>query len=250
MTRLPQSPHRTDSGTLSGRLGTIAFNVGVVGFVGLLVGAFVWNHYFARPVADGPQERALVAAIRSRDVSAARAAIAAGASLTAPLPVVEDSFESRRQGGRQYHSTVWVIVREMVGMTFTGPGGEDRAKLVEIARAIFEAGGDPNASVSVSRGRKHYLIEDAVSYGDGELIQVMVDAGLDVRGEGAGSALLSACYVERDDVALTLIRAGANVNYRSRTGETPLAAAVSSRRVALIDALKRAGASESGEGPR
>ena len=244
-----QSPRRPDSGTLSDRLGTIAFNVGLVGFIGLLAGAFVWSHFYARPVADGPHERALVAAIRSRDVSAARAAIAAGASLTARLPVVEDSFENRRQGGLEYQTAVWVIVREMVGMTFTGPGGEDRAKLVEIARAIFEAGGDPNASVSVRRGRKH-LIEDAVSYGGPELIQVMVDAGLDVRGEAAGSALLSACYVERDDVALTLIRAGANVNYRSRTGETPLAAAVSNRRVALIDALKRAGATESGGGPR
>jgi DNA-binding GntR family transcriptional regulator len=46
--------------------------------VGIFVGIFVYNHYFYYAIVDGPQERALVAAIRARDVDAARAAIAAG----------------------------------------------------------------------------------------------------------------------------------------------------------------------------
>ena len=218
--------------------------------IGIFPALFIWNHYFKRPVANGPHEQALVAAIKSRDVAAARAAIAAGASVTEPLPMVEDTFENRRNGmvGGNFNSAPWAIVREMVGMTFTGPGGADRKKLEEIARAIFEAGGDPNLSVSGNRASDRlHLIEDAVSHGGPELIQILIDRGLDLKGDGVGEALLSACGGQRDDrsdaVALTLIRAGANVNYRTRHGDTPLSAAISSKRSTVIDALKRAGAS-------
>jgi ankyrin repeat protein len=79
---------------------------------------------------------------------------------------------------------------------------------------------------------------------------MMVDAGLDMKNEGVGLALVSACGSAGDDVegqdavALALIRAGADVNFRTRSGETPLSTAVSFERRTMIDSLKRAGASE------
>jgi hypothetical protein len=242
--------------TTSDKLKVLALFGGVPAF---FVAVIIYALYFHLPVADGPQERALVAAIRSRDVAAARAAIAAGASLTESLPVAEQKVEDSQIRGREYDSAAWVIVRGLDGAGWRSARDEERSRLVEIARAIFEAGGNPNASVSVggrraARGTRHLVVE-AVENESPELIQVMIDAGLDMKGEGSGLALLNACSGDgserRDAVALTLIRAGANVNFRERdTGSTPLRAAVYSRRVALIDALRRAGATESGEDPR
>ena len=61
-----------------------------------------------------------------------------------------------------------------------------------------------------------------------------------------GDALLVACSGEDDTAALALIRAGVDVNYRSRGGATPLSQAVHYRRLELIDTLERAGALEWG----
>lgn len=121
----------------------------VLGVVGLFAGSVIYYHYFHYAVVDGPQERALVAAIRARDVAAARAAIAAGATLTEPLPVVEETFESRRRGGREFRSALWVVIREMSAQTELARA--DRRKLEQLARVMFEAGGDPNAWVSMDR---------------------------------------------------------------------------------------------------
>jgi hypothetical protein len=124
-------------------------------------------------------------------------------------------------------------------------------ELLEIARAVFEGGGDPNTAMTLggsaggrSTGRRRYLIEEAILANNPELIDIMVRAGLDVKGStghdprvAVGDALLVACSGQYDTVALALIRAGVDVNYRSRGGATPLSQAVHYRRLELIDTL-------------
>ena len=194
-----------------------------------------------RESAAGPHERALVQAIATRDVAAAKAALAAGADLTAPIRVSEDAADMR--------NAVWLIVEEMAGM-----GGVQSARsrtdpaLLDIARAIFGAGGNPNQSRGGGRRLSTgYLIETAVLADQPELIDIMVRAGLDVKGDGTGEALVQACDGQHDEVAMALVRAGANVSHRARgSGRTPLSEAVHHRRAALIDLFERAGALEWG----
>ena len=179
-----QSPRPNDPGTLSTIVG-IAF---ILAVPGIFVGLFIWNHYFQRPVADGPHEQALAAAIRSRDVAAARAAIAAGASLTAPLPLVEDTFENRRLG-RARVSLGQLGDRPRNGWhDVHGPGRcGSRETRGNRPRDLCGRRRSERVSLSSAAGAAHYLIEDAVSYGDPELIQIMVDAGLEPERRGCRS---------------------------------------------------------------
>jgi hypothetical protein len=201
--------------------------------------------------APGSPEYALVQAIASRDVAAARAALAAGANLTEAVQIDELGVDVPEP------NIVWLLVEHMANRSGLRTDGRNTdPELLEIARAIFERGGDPNMAIRVgvsSSGRRRYLIEEAILANNPELIEIMVRAGLDVKGStgrdarwAVGDALLIACSGQFDTVALALIRAGVDVNYRSRGGATPLSQAVHYRRLELIDTLERAGALEWG----
>lgn len=206
--------------------------------------------------APGSPEYALVQAIASRDVAGARAALAAGADLTEAVQIDELGVDFPEP------NIVWLLVGHMANRSgLRSDGRNTDPELLEIARAVFERGGDPNTAMTaggssdgrVSRGRRRYLIEEAIFANNPELIDIMVRAGLDVKGstsrdarEAVGDALLVACSGEYDTAALALIRAGVDVNYRSTGGATPLSQAVHYRRLELIDTLERAGALEWG----
>ena len=79
------------------------------------------------------------------------------------------------------------------------------------------------------------------------LIDTMLKAGLRVKEECAGLALIAACREGQTPVVQRLVTAGADVNYKATSygrTETPLSAAVKGRHVEIVDILDRAGAQE------
>jgi hypothetical protein len=224
--------------------------LGAAALILALVGGGFWFAYRQLERGAGPQELALRQAIIERDVAAARAAIAAGANLDAAVPVDEASGD--------WISTTWLVVEEMGGRSgLPGRGSRRDPALLEIAAAMFAAGANPNSEVPptlrTGRGsstRARGLIEEAVFADSPELIDLMLKAGLNVKSVVTGEALVLACNGEHDDVAASLIRAGANVNYRVfSSGRTPLSEAVHHRRHALIALLEERGALEWGTPP-
>src|SRR5688500_3347622 len=129
--------------------------------------------------APGSPEYALVKAIASRDVPAARAALAAGASLTEPVQVDELGVDFPEP------NIVWLLVGHIANRSSLRSDGRNTdPELLEIARAVFERGGDPNTAMTaggssdgrISRGRRRYLIEEAILANNPELIDIMVRA--------------------------------------------------------------------------
>lgn len=181
----------------------------------------------------GPHEDALTQAILKRDVEAAERAIAAGVDYQVAISA----------NGSGSTTFPMLIVREMER------DGRAIAPLERIAVAVLAAGASPNEALGTGR-RKVYLIEEAVTTGRPALVEAMLKAGLDVKGEGASRALVTACGLGNTAIAERLVAAGADVNYhwrghRSNPGvETPLSEAVQGRHLAIIDLLERAGARE------
>jgi hypothetical protein len=238
-------PRESNTTRERGRLAVVVLRGGGLLLLAMLVA------FCSAKRAPGSPEYALVQAIASRDVAGARAALAAGANLTDPVQIDELGIDFPEP------NIVWLLVEHMAKRSgLRSDGFNTDPELLEIARAVFERGGDPNMSMTAgasSRGRRRYLIEEAILANNPELIDIMVRAGLDVKGStgrdpraAVGDALLIACSGQYDTVALALIRAGVDVNYRNRGGATPLSQAVHYRRLELIDTLERAGALEWG----
>jgi hypothetical protein len=73
----------------------------------------------------------------------------------------------------------WLVIHEMESDSRYADA------LEKIAVAVFAAGASPNHQLGTGR-RKVYLIERAALRGRPALIDAMVEAGLDVKGEGTG----------------------------------------------------------------
>jgi hypothetical protein len=168
-----------------------------------------------------------------RDVQAAERAIAAGVDYRVRIS----------PNGSPSATFPMFIVSEM------GRDGRAIAPLERVAVAVFAAGASPNCEVGAGR-RKVYLVEKAVATGRPALVEAMLKAGLDVKGEGTSRALVTACGLGHTAVVERLVAAGADVNYHwrghgSNPGvETPLSEAVQGRHLAVIELLERAGAKE------
>jgi hypothetical protein len=217
---------------MSARLGRWA----ALGAAGLAVAACV-----VRP--GGPHEQALAEAIEKKDVAAARSAIASGVDFDTDVTV---------GGGERQPLLVLLVDRIQFHVGAPDP------RLEEIAAAVFAAGADPNYRVrrhaapaqgrrSVQSGGPVCLAELAAGAGSPALIDTLLKAGLRVKEECAGRALLQACRMGDTAVAQRLVAAGADVNYRrtsyGRT-ETPLSAAVKEQHVEIVEILDRVGAQE------
>ncbi len=155
--------------------------------------------------APGSPGYALVQAIASRDVAGARAALAAGASLTEAVQIDELGVDFPEP------NIVWLLVGHMANRSGLRTDGRNTdPELLEIARAVFDRAGDPNTAMRAgssgrasSSGRRRYLIEEAILANNPELIDIMVLAGLGVKGStsrdaraAVGDALLVACSGE------------------------------------------------------
>jgi hypothetical protein len=191
----------------------------------------------------GPHEQALAEAIEKKDVAAARSAIASGVD-----------FDTDVATAGERPQPLLVLLVDRIGL-HVGPADP---RLEEIAAAVFAAGADPNYRVrrhaapaqgrrSVQSGGPVCLAELAVAARSPALIDVLLKAGLRVKEECAGRALLQACRMGDTAVVQRLVAAGADVNYRrtsyGRT-ETPLSAAVEEGHVEVVDILDRVGAQE------
>jgi ankyrin repeat protein len=79
----------------------------------------------------------------------------------------------------------------------------------------------------------------AAASGDTHAVDRLLELGfaIDTRDEQGASALIRACGAGQREVAAHLIAAGADVGSASSSGVTPLAAAVSARREALVELL-------------
>jgi ankyrin repeat protein len=227
----------------------------VFGGAALIIGAIVALSIYVDATVKpaGPNEQALLKAIAARDVAAAKAALASGVDFNVAMQPSPDSQER--------NTLTWLLVEEMAGLGDIVSRDRPRdPELLEIARAMFEAGADPNQSVSFSTspgnaggGRSpsastRHLIVLAVRTENVQLIETMIRAGLDVKSNGTGEALVEACRTQLDNVAAALVAAGANVNHRAAdNGRTPLSEAVHNRRRRLIERLEQAGAVEWGK---
>lgn len=191
----------------------------------------------------GPHEQALAEAIDTKDVAAARSALASGVDFDTDVTV-----------GNEPPRALLSLLVDRIGF-HVGPADP---RLEEIAAAVFAAGADPNYRIrrhgasgttrrtTSSRGPM-CLVEEAVWAKSPALIDIMLKAGLRVKEECASRALLAACREGDTAVVQRLVEAGADVNYKSTSygrTETPLSAAVKGRQVAIVEILDRAGAQE------
>jgi hypothetical protein len=200
------------------RLGQVALGIGVCAL--------------AACRKPGPHEDALVRAISNRDVAAADRAIASGVDYRVGVGL----------NGTSGDFPV-LIVSEMER--------DPRAALPleRIGVAVLQAGASPDAATGSGR-RRLSLVERAAATGSTALVDAMLKAGLDAKGEDASRALVVACRLGHTALAERLVAAGVDVNYhwwshRDNPGaETPLSEAVQGRHADVIDLLERAGARE------
>lgn len=110
----------------------------------------------------------------------------------------------------------------------------------EIAGALLDAGAKVNEGA-------HGLspLQFAASAGNVGMIRFLVKRGADVNlgaKTGGQTALLSAIYAAKPDVVKALIELKANVNTKTKDGDTPLKAAQKGDQSNIIEILKAAGA--------
>ena len=90
-------------------------------------------------------------------------------------------------------------------------------------------------------------LHEAVVQGDLEAIRQHIKAGsdLDVKEPSGGSSpLITAAVFGKTDIALALIEAGADVNFKNNEGSTPLHSAAFFCRTAIVEALLSNGADQ------
>ena len=191
------------------------------------------------------REQALADATLKGDVERVRAIIAAGAL---------DFAKDVTAAGTTYPLTRFVIEVSQGALPGDGPRAGD-TRVLEIVRALFAAGANPNFSWEQSAARStssttYWVVERVAARDDTALLDVLIDAGLDVKGAGAGEALITAAERGHATVVARLIAAGADVNHRQRkSGRTALSEAVHMGRREVIALLDAAGAREWVEPP-
>lgn len=88
-------------------------------------------------------------------------------------------------------------------------------------------------------------IHAAVISGNLEAVHQLIKSGVDLNEKepaGGSSPLISACVFNKTEIALALIKAGANVNFKNNEGSTPLHTAAFFCRTELVKALLENGA--------
>jgi hypothetical protein len=125
-----------------------------------------------------------------------------------------------------------------------------------IVVALLEAGADPDDRTTTggggdSRGSSisrsgtsgvRYAAERVVRAHDGDLLELLVAKGLDVKGAPGAAALTAAAAAGHLDMARRLVALGADVN--PRNGRSPLAEAIHGRHREVIALLDEKGARE------
>ncbi len=120
--------------------------------------------------------------------------------------------------------------------TAAGAGNE------EIVRILAKAGGDLKAEVY---GLTPLMF--AVASRKVEAVKLLVELGApvdQVSSMSGQTALFSAIYAGNADMVKALIELKANVNFKTKDGDTPLKAAAKGDQTDLIDLLKAAGAAK------
>lgn len=115
-------------------------------------------------------------------------------------------------------------------------GNIDMLKLLIGAKADLASESDGNTPIML-----------AASGGHIETIEFLVKQGVSVNQtskQTGRTAIFSAIHLERPDVVRALIRLKANVNVRSKLGETPLKEAMKSKNQNIIEMLRAAGAKD------
>jgi uncharacterized protein len=95
----------------------------------------------------------------------------------------------------------------------------------ETARALLEAGADPNGMAANDTGL--HPIHSAAAAGNNDLVALLVECGaqIDAPQRGGYTALHSAAANGNDDLVLILIQAGADTSRRAEDGRTALSLA-------------------------
>lgn len=179
---------------------------------------------------NSEEGRALCEAIEAEDLEAVEALIAEGAN-------VNESVRFRGSTTRPLR----------VALTNLSIPSERREA---IAIAAIQAGGDPDLSWSYggssegSSGYAMYAIIFPARSGSVRTIEALIEAGAQIGGPTGGEALLAAAAANQVEVLRVLTAAGANVNYKDRSGDTPLGAAVEAGAKEAISFLDELNASE------
>ncbi len=185
---------------------------------------------------DEPPPCRLCEAVAARNPGTVRALIGQGE------PVSQRALEEAADPN-------WISSR----LELESPDARDR----EIVEVLVQHG-DPNtkwtetsrrsrSSTSSGTTTTTYLAAALMqTWGDEQMVALLVRRGLDVRGPAGGEALRQAVIGRRHAAVRALLDAGAPVNHVSVNGDrtTPLAEAIQSRDLALIESLEAAGAVE------
>ena len=141
----------------------------------------------------------------------------------------------------------------LTGFETHGRSEPDRRAIVV---ALLQAGADPNDRTTTggggdSRGSGisrsgtsgiRYAAERVVHANDGDLLELLIAKGLDVKGAPGAAALTTAAADGRVGMVRRLVALGADVN--PRNGRSPLAEAIHGRHREVITVLDEKGARE------
>ena len=179
--------------------------------------------------ACGSEEgRALCEAVNSADLAAVEALIAQGADVNETV---------RFQGN----------FTKPVRIALSHSGMSER--YAAVALAVIAAGGDPNLSWSFgggdgSPGYTMYALAGVAAGGSAKVVGALLAAGARVEGEQGGAALVAAARANQVEVLRLLADAGADLNFKERSGDTPLGAAVEAGANEAVSFLEERGARE------
>ncbi len=180
-------------------------------------------------IACGSDEgRALCEAVNTADLAAVETLIAQGADVNENV---------RFQGNRT----------KPVRIALSNSGLSER--YAAIALAVIAAGGEPNLSWSFgggdgTPGYTMYALAGVARGGSAQVVEALLAAGARVEGEQGGDALIAAARGNHVEVLRLLADAGADLNFKERSGDTALGAAVEAGAREAIAFLEERGASE------
>jgi hypothetical protein len=124
--------------------------------------------------------------------------------------------------------------------------GKDRS--YDVLRVLARA--CPKGQIDKMNFRYQTPLESAVSNNDAAAIQILLEAGADPNGDTAMGKALQMAAVKRYVEAITaLVKGGADVNCRSKYGDTPLMSAARCDYADMVQLLLDAGADPALKGP-